>query len=281
MSLLVILVVSAIELTLAPLAQVRETRWVTAWHDWLGNELSGRSWWDGTPGLLLLVAVPMLAVGLLYGWIGALGAIFAFAFATLLALYCLGPGDLNQDIDRILQAGSDAERTEAGAALAVNLEDRSGDAAELTLRGIVVAAHDRLFAPLFWLVVLGPAGIVLYRIVAVLRQGGGYGGMADAARHLHSILCWVPERLFALGFGIAGSLQHAFDAWRATEDYSLEHGQTMMTRVALAALLPVAEADAEADTLVSRVRALCGLLNRSYIVWLTLLAALLLASLAG
>lgn len=280
MNLLVVLLASAIELTLAPLAQLRDTRWLTAWRDWLGGELSGQAWWDGIPGLLLLAGVPLLAIGLVAGWIGALGVVFGLAFAVLVALYCLGPGDLNQDLERLLQAGSDAERSAVGATFTANLDDASGEEDERVLRGIVVSAHDRIFAPLFWFAVLGPAGIVLYRIAAESRRGGTYYGLADAARQLHAILNWIPERLFALGCGIAGSLMHAIDAWRAAEDYSLESGQTMMTRVALAALLPPGEG-AATESLVARARALRGLLNRSYVVWLALVAALILANLVG
>lgn len=286
MSLLVILVVSAVELTLAPLAHMRDTRWVTAWRDWLGAELAGKSWWDGTLGLLLFAAVPMLVVGLLYGWTCAINGVFGFLFAALLALYCLGPRDLNHDIDNLLQAANDAEREQAGVALAEALDDATGPADEVVLRGIVVEAHDRIFAPLFWLAMLGPSGLVLFRLASVARRSGddsAYGGLADAAQQLYLILCWVPERLFALGFGIAGSLTHAFDAWRASDDYTLEHGQTVMTRVAMAAMLtPVAEpmvGEATApEPLITRLRALRGLLNRSYIVWLALLATLALVS---
>jgi adenosylcobinamide-phosphate synthase len=83
-------------------------------------------------------------------------------------------------------------------------------------------AHRDLFAVIAWFVVLpGPAGAVLYKLSAVLADRWGrrtddeFGAFGRFAARAFWLLDWVPLRLTAIGFAVAGDLEDALQCWRA------------------------------------------------------------------
>ena len=280
MTFLVVLVSTAVELAMGSIATVRDTDWVGAWRDWLTGLLGQQSWWNGLGGLLVTVGIPMLLIGLIGNWLAEWIWLAGFLFGVVVVLYCLGPGDLNRDIDRYFAATGDAERAAAVDALAAAFDSPHEDDPSFATRVMLVEANDRIFAALFWFVVLGPMGIVLFRQASVMRHEAAESSesMSEWAEQLYQILIWVPARLFALGFGIAGSFTHAFEAWRAAEDFSLGSAQQVLGAVGLAAVQASQAPEAnDAEALLQRARAVRGLINRTLVVWLTLLALLALA----
>jgi AmpE protein len=278
MTFLVVFVSTVVELALGSAASLRDTDWVGGWRDWLTGLLGHQPWWNGLGGLLVTVGVPMLVIGFAGNWLSGWAWPAGFLFGVAVVLYCLGPGDLNRDIDRYFAAANDQERASAADALAVSLDSPREDDAAFALRAMLVAAHDRIFAALFWFVVLGPMGIVLFRQASVMRHDAAEAteSMSDWAEQLYQILVWIPARLFALGFGIAGSFTHAFEAWREAEDFGLASGERVIGAVGLGAVQSSQPEASDAEP-SQRARAVRGLINRTLIVWLTLLALLALA----
>ena len=82
-------------------------------------------------------------------------------------------------------------------------------------------AQREVFGVVFWFVVLpGPCGPVLYRLAAELEAR--WGRRADEAlepfgrfaRRAFVTLDWIPARLAAIGFAIAGNFEDAISSWR-------------------------------------------------------------------
>ncbi|MGH8119293.1 MAG: hypothetical protein ACRESK_01615, partial [Gammaproteobacteria bacterium] len=154
------------------------------------------------------------------------------------------------------------------------------------LEGILVYANHRLFAVLFWFMVLGPCGAVLYRLATALLQQyqeihGGYG---DSARDLCNILDWPASRLFALGNALTGNMVDALEAWREVEQNSLTVNENIIRASGLGALNYHPSGDETEHLLDDRiywVRALQGMLNRTLLVWLTVLGLMTLSGLLG
>ena len=276
MSFLVILVSSAVELVVGSIENLRDVRWISAWHDWADDLLDRFEWWEGPVALLITAAVPMLVVGLFYAWLLNIGWLLAFIFVVILTLYCLGPSDLNRDIDSYLQAATDTDRAAAADMLTSSLDAvEDGSEQDLVLKGTLVEAHDRIYGALFWLALLGPVGIVLFRLATVLRRSADEAGQAfsSSAQRLYEIMIWIPARLFAFGFGVAGSLTQAFDTWRDEDDYSFTSSQRVIGAVGLAASqFGAVTADSEEEATLHQLRVVRGLINRTFVVWLTLLA---------
>ncbi|MGO4154394.1 CobD/CbiB family protein [Cupriavidus sp. YAF13] len=90
-----------------------------------------------------------------------------------------------------------------------------------TLEAAIVAVHRHVFGVFFWfLVPIGPGGVVLYRIAEYLARhwnipstdrSPALGRFAARAFYL---LDWIPSRLTSVGFAIVGNFEDAVYAWR-------------------------------------------------------------------
>jgi adenosylcobinamide-phosphate synthase len=96
----------------------------------------------------------------------------------------------------------------------------SGEIARLSIEEALLSSHRHVFAPVFWFVLLGPAGAVLYRIALLLNgrwgrgDGDEYGAFGMFARRAFAALDWLPVRLTATAFAVVGDFEDAVFCWR-------------------------------------------------------------------
>jgi len=90
-----------------------------------------------------------------------------------------------------------------------------------TLIHAVIASHRHVFGVFFWfLVPIGPAGAVLYRIAEFLAREWSRPAedrtevFPDFAHYIFFVIDWIPARLTSLGFAIVGNFEDAIYAWR-------------------------------------------------------------------
>lgn len=94
--------------------------------------------------------------------------------------------------------------------------------ARLAIEQGILSSHRHVFAPLFWFMMLGPAGALLYRLAMGMAQdwtrGGGplveYERFGEFARQAFQVLDWLPARLTAVTFAIVGDFEDAVYCWR-------------------------------------------------------------------
>jgi cobalamin biosynthesis protein CobD/CbiB len=165
----------------------------------------------GLATLLAAAAHPVLVwaldVAFLYGTLNFLATINQLAAVEA----ALRDGDGAGAAIRLAQwRGEPVEGEDAGATARL--------AAEQALR----EAHQGMFAPLFWFLVLpGPLGPVLYPLA--LRAARTWGNLVDpedrdfgwfAVRAFH-VIDWLPQRATAFVFAIAGNFEDALLCWRS------------------------------------------------------------------
>lgn len=96
-----------------------------------------------------------------------------------------------------------------------------GEVARLTIEHALASSHRQMFAVIFWFVLLGPAGAVLYRLASVLqfkwgeREDVEFGDFGRFAARFFELYDWLPVRLTALCFAIVGDFEDAVYCWRA------------------------------------------------------------------
>ncbi|MDG9667000.1 adenosylcobinamide-phosphate synthase CbiB [Hahella sp. CR1] len=202
-------------------------------------------------------------------------------------------------LEHVRQVAAPLRRHDAAAARRSLSMIVSRDTAELGEEEIASAAtesalengNDAIFAAIFWFLLAGVPGVVMYRLSNTLDAMWGYKNtryfyFGWAAARLDDLLNWVPARLTAFSYACCGALDSALRCWRAQGGHwkSPNAGPVM---AAGAGALRVRLGGAatyhgslqyrpslgcgDAATAQSIERA-CGLINRSLALWTAMVA---------
>lgn len=93
--------------------------------------------------------------------------------------------------------------------------------ARASIETVFLRAHRDLLAPIAWFAVFGPGGAVLYKLALLLaekwgrRRGDEFRAFGRFSARIFHFIDWVPLRLTAFGFAIAGDFEDALQCWRA------------------------------------------------------------------
>lgn len=199
-------------------AAVRDYAWYERWLRWLDGRFPEGGFWRGRYGIALALAPPLLAVGLFHLAIDApLLGLAGLVFAAAVLFYSWGPRDLDVDVEAIVQAPDPEARRAAAAAL-------WPDPAQVSLQppALVAAVFDnaqrRWFGVLFWFLLLGPFGALLYRLSALAAEAAQAQRLpadtAAGARWLHAWLDWPVAQLMTLSLALVGDFDTVIGAWK-------------------------------------------------------------------
>ncbi|MBV2234432.1 MAG: CobD/CbiB family protein [Sterolibacterium sp.] len=93
----------------------------------------------------------------------------------------------------------------------------SREIARLAIEEALLAAHQHVFAPMFYFVVFGPVGAMLYRLALFFRSQWGeeeLGAFGATARQAFHWIDWLPLRATAVLFAMVGNFEDAVYCWR-------------------------------------------------------------------
>jgi len=288
MTLFIILLALLIEYYAGVPDYMRHLDWFPRYVEALRNRCSRYPFWDGPGGVLITLAGPMLLVAILVWVLSEVFYPMAVVISLVCLLYALGPGRLNVQLDdyvQVLEAGDLSRIEQLTAELSVAGEG-SGQSERELLEGILLHAHDQLFGVLFWFIVLGPGGAILYRFAAALLQvrQDMPDNYAEAARTLYNILNWPVARLFALGNALTGNMVDAMEAWRVVEQKSFAVNEYVIRASGMGALnyqQPEDKHELLPEERIYWIRSLQGMLNRTLLIWLTVLGIITLSGWMG
>ncbi len=257
----------------------------------------------------LVVVLPWtLVVGLIYYVLSQINFVLAFLWNVVIVYFTLGFRQFSHYFTDIHLALNNDDVPRAREILTewIGLDTVDMLVSEIvrqTLVHAVVASHRHVFGVFFWfLIPIGPAGAVFYRIAEYLARTWvepnpeRTAAFSSFAQRAFFIIDWVPVRLTALGFAIVGNFEDAIYAWRnhacqwpdANEGVLLAAGSGALgarlsgplaeplsveaLAVGDASPLPVGD-DCMPRTLQSAV----GLVWRAVILWMLLLLMLTIA----
>ena len=252
--------------------------------------------------LTLLLALPVFAVMYFLG--DTLQGFSYLILAVVVLLVSIGPKDIGEEVRDYCKAlESEDEELIQSTAKAIIEDDVPDDARERIASveaAVCVQANNRLFAVVFWFVVLGavsgsigPLAAWIYRVTDLIRRravfsaardedtDGHLARIRDAAEMLHGWLAWVPARLTAVGYAAAGHFDEAIAALRAPteerDDTTSEHSEHLLARVGVAAL---ALQDSPGESITERgirgALAANKLVFRLLLLWAVVIAAMTL-----
>ena len=275
------------------LAGLRQSDWYASWVRWLGSRIGDGAFWRGRWGLLLALLPPLLVVVLFQAALDApLLGLVGLLFGVAVLFYAWGPRDLDVDVDALLSAEDPATRQAA----AQRLGAASTDAPAL-VGAVFRGAQRRWFGVLFWFLLLGPFGALLYRLSALSADGEASAllpqSTAAGARRLHAWLDWPVAQLMTLAMALVGNFDSVLGAWKDNggADMQVSHAflgaaarASVRSELADEAMEYVEEGVAPSRALVRQLGELPELRDAMSLVWRILLlwlAVLALFVIAG
>lgn len=200
------------------LVALRRYDWFIRWLEWLAAQLGDNPAWRGAGGMLFAIGPPLLLVALLQ--IALRGDFYgfpAFVFALAALFYAWGPRDLDHDVESVVNAADPAARREAAARLFPEQVEPTLDGGSL-VEAVFRCALWRWFGVLFWFLLLGAFGALLYRLVSLCAQGEAQKrlpeGASQAARTVFAFLDWPVAQLMTLSLALVGNFDSVFQAWK-------------------------------------------------------------------
>src|SRR5690606_5504128 len=230
---------------------------------------------------LLIVTVPVFWIGRVLEETFVPWDLPYLMFAVLVVFLCLGPRDLGSEVDDYCAALDRGDQDEARRVMTELSESRHASPRDVGAveEAISVQATNRIFGVAFWFIVLGPVGAWLFRVSDLLRRRAAFESARDygvaraglpAAETLHGILAWIPARLAALGYALAGSFDDALVRWRATTPAPGRpfhaHTERLTAAVGKAAMTGFLEQPANSS---AAARNALRLVMRTLFIWIT------------
>ena len=273
----------------------------------LGNHFNAGEQKQGVAAWMLAVAPWLLLSVLIYYFLRDINIAAAWAWNVVVLYLTMGFRQFSHASTEIVEALREGDLDRARALLTEwrgeSASEYSGtEIAKVAIEQGLIDSHRHVFGVIFWFLILpGPSGAVLYRLSGVLEQKWGlrspaeYGDFGKFAARAFHYLDWVPVRLTAISFAIAGDFEDAVYCWRSQATQWLDPEQGVVLASGAGALgVRLGETlhqhgtvnfrpdlglgdDADVDTMTSAV----GMIWRALVIWMSILALVTVARWVG
>jgi len=276
----------------------RRMRWLDRIIDAGFHQSARLSNWPALIPVVVLAALLLLpAFAIIFSLGGTLQGFTYLILAIFVLMFSIGPKDIGEEVGEYCKAleSEDEDQIQNAAKVIIEAEVPVDERERINCveAAVCVQANNRLFAVIFWFVVLGPLAAWAYRVTDLIRRravfsaardeevDGNTARIRDAAELVHGLVAWVPARLTALGYATAGHADQAIAALRAPSE---ERGalisvrsEHLLARVGVAAL---ALQDLPNETITERgirgATAANKLVFRQLLIWAVIIAAMTL-----
>jgi adenosylcobinamide-phosphate synthase len=268
------------------------------WADWLERSFDAGESSHGTVAWVVAVLLPVAVTIALFLALDAMSPLAALLLDVAVLYLTLGFRQFSHSFTGIQLAIREGEVDRARELIGQwrgesALHRSREEVIRLAIEEAIAASHRHVFAVLLWFILLpGPSGAILYRLAAYLaHRWGGKGEFGRFANHALYVLEWPAARLTAASFAVVGDFEDAVYCWRTQAAAWPDPNLGIVLAAAAGALgvrlgMPLAEVEslharpelglgeaAEAPFLDSTV----GLLWRALVVWIFLLILISLA----
>ncbi len=265
---------------------------------WLQRHLKDQAWFNGALGVLTVIAPAVVIVGIIQHVLGSapgfLAWLLSLIYSVAVLIFCIGVKEITQHVNDYLNAWGQDD-PEAAYLYVKDLlgGEKADNARQLHLKFlefILIRINERLLAILFWFVVLGPVGAMLYRSASQLKSLAGTDyveleGFLEAMLRFKAILDWLPVRITALCYAVIGNFVEAIHCWgqqiaRQGNNWVESNYSVLVSSgcgaLQLADLFTEDEFKLDKDDVRDQMLAAEALVRRTVIAWITFLAILTL-----
>jgi len=181
---------------------------------------AGRGWRSHGVTAWCVAVIPLTILATLLSWLPYIGWLFEIA-----ALYCaLGLRSLGEHVEPVAHAlrADDLDEARRRVGYLVSRQTTELDSTEVAraaTESVLENGSDAVFAAIFWFVLFGAPGVVLYRLSNTLDAMWGYRNarferFGWAAAKIDDLLNYIPARLVALTYALLGKTRVALRCWR-------------------------------------------------------------------
>lgn len=214
--------------------------------------------------LLLLLAPLLVGIYFLQNFLPhGIYYILDFIVGIVVLWYCLWPVSFSEELETNLanyklEKGADAIPTQ------INTRPIS--------EAMLANTNSRIMAVIFWYVVFGLFGAVLYRVISqVAAQSDakypGLGRLAHLASFFEGLLDWIPARLTGIGYVFAGDFVNGFSQWLLHFTGGLRSNRQLLIATGLGAM----NLNREKNGDIEEARQVLRLIDRSLVIWVVLI----------
>ncbi|WP_024302492.1 adenosylcobinamide-phosphate synthase CbiB [Pseudogulbenkiania sp. MAI-1] len=174
----------------------------------------------GAIGIALLL-IPFALLAALLEWLPFIGVFYS----VVLLYLAIGAKSLTQHAEAVVEALERHDlplaRQRVGMIVSRDTSQLSEqDVARATIESVLENGSDAIFAALFWFLLFGAPGAVLYRLANTLDAMWGYKNerylhFGWAAARFDDVLNFIPARLTALTYIALGDRRAGWACWRA------------------------------------------------------------------
>lgn len=218
--------------------------WYSTLQQWVIKKRAGKQS-ANTASILTLVFLLAVTMLIDYLLVGRGYGLLALAFRILVLIYCLGPHNLWADTIASINALTTADLPQAAIICKntfgiIDANDKQTLCMQL-LKKIFIAAHCRVFAVLFWYVLFGVIGAVLYRALTYAisteePQQNTTPAFTQNVRALIAILDWLTIRIFTFIFALGGHFSQVLHCWQQQVLRGPANNEIILENCGLAAL---------------------------------------------
>jgi adenosylcobinamide-phosphate synthase len=173
----------------------------------------------------MLAVAPLVALACWAAqWSAGVSIMLSAALHVALLYFSLGLRSLRDHTSPIEQAlrHGDLAAARASTGRIVSRDTAQADAGDLAKAGVesvLENGNDAVFGTLFWFIVAGGPGALLFRLANTLDAMWGYRtprylAFGCVAARLDDALNWIPARLTAVSYALLGDTAQAWRCWR-------------------------------------------------------------------
>lgn len=198
--------------------------WYGDWADSIEQRFNGGLRVQGMSAVVLAIVPILVATAIAAFVLSQITGVLAFLFSVAVLYLCVNLFEIGS-VAQSIAAALDGGDVRAAALRLRNLtgketvETTAAGVSHATVEAVLKQANSIVIAPIFWFLVLGPAGALLQRMACVLDRLWGHRTaqfveFGWAAARLDDILNWVPARITAISYAVMGSFEDALHCWR-------------------------------------------------------------------
>lgn len=222
--------------------------WFGYYYEWVKGRFSTSPAWSGLAGVGIVV-LPALVVFILFAVFVfyAIGMIGYYILTLVVLWYYLDARKLKNEVNQI------------------------------TVQKLLEQADQGIFPIIFWLLIFGVTGVVMYALFISLRhhlqqeaQGDVEQGLLRVSIKAQGVLDWIPLRLLGATYALVGHFGPTFKVWYQNLFTGMDHTREQAAECGLIALNLADQATQPVTE--DQVASIQSLINRALLVWLVVIA---------